>query len=53
MKNKTVGLRIGISLFLCVLLAGCGPMEQVRNVAHATAEKEGGKAAKTSEAEIP
>ncbi len=41
MNRKTVGLRIGVLLFLCVLLAGCGPMEQVRNVANATAEKTG------------
>ena len=53
MKNKPVGLRLGFSLFLWVLIAGCGARGRVRNVAHATAEKEGGKAAKTSEAEIP
>lgn len=54
MKKKTVGLRIGISLFLCMLLVGCGPMEQVRNVAHTAAEKkdEDKKTEKASEAGI-
>lgn len=53
MNRKTIGLRIVISICLCVLLAGCGPMGQVRNVANATAEREGGdtKAEERPEAE--
>ena len=53
MDKKIVGLRIAISIFLCVLLTGCGPMEQVRNVAQATTEKASGdtRTEETSEAE--
>lgn len=39
MSKKTVGLWIGVSVFLCILLTGCGAMQQVRNVAE-TASKE-------------